>query len=157
MTVNRTDRITILPATVEDAGLVHQLLTELEGSIGVEGGVRRSAADLARYGFSEHPFFEALIARNGESPVGLAVYFREFSTWRGSPGVYVQDLYVAGEARGYGLGRRLMDAVFDRARGWGATYCKLAVYGENTGAMAFYRQLGFRLSAQEQVLMLDGI
>jgi len=157
MTDSLSDRITILPATAEDAELIHRLLTELEGSIGAKDRIRRKPEDLLRFGFSEGPFFEALIARSGESALGLAVFFREFSTWRGSPGVYVQDLYVASEARGCGLGRQLMDAVLERARAWGATYCKLAVYGENTGAMAFYRRLGFHVSAQERVLMLDGI
>jgi len=145
----------IRPATAGDVALIHQLLSELEKSLGVAQPVTRKPEDLLRYGFGENSFFDALIAWNRERPVGLAVYFSEFSTWRGSPGVYVQDLYVAADARGSGLGRQLMEAVIDRARVWGAAYCKLAVYGKNENALGFYRRLGFRVSDNERVLILD--
>lgn len=154
MTSNASNDISIQLATSADAEVIDQLLTELEGTLDVKGSVQRKPADILRFGFSEQPLFEALIAWKGERPVGLAVYFSEFSTWRGSPGVYVQDLYVSTEVRGCGLGRRLMDSLMSRARSWGATYCKLAVYGQNENALLFYRHLGFRVSQDEKVLIL---
>ena len=57
--------------------------------------------------------------------------------------------------RGTGLGRKLMQAVTEAARSWGATYCKLSVYGDNEPAQAFYKRLGFRISDTERVLVLD--
>jgi len=147
--------ISISPATAEDATVIHQLLSELEQTLGVTGSIQRTSADILRFGFSEQPLFEALIARKADQPVGVAVYFSEFSTWRGSPGVYVQDLYVSSEVRGSGLGRQLMEAVFKRSRSWGATYCKLAVYGQNEPALKFYRHLGFRVSGDETVLIFS--
>jgi ribosomal protein S18 acetylase RimI-like enzyme len=151
------DRISIRRATPEDAPVIHRLLAELEQSLGVQEMVKRKEADILRFGFSEAPFFEALIAWQGERPVGLALYFREFSTWRGSPGVYVQDLYVSNEVRGSGLGRKLMDSLIGRSRSWGATYCKLAVYNDNEAALAFYRHLGFHVSENESTLLIDGL
>ena len=151
------EKIEIRLATKEDAPVIHRLLTELEQSLGVQGLVRRQSADILRHGFSDTPFFEALIAWQGVQPVGLALYFREFSTWRGSPGIYVQDLYVSAEVRGSGLGRRLMDSLIERSRSWGATYCKLSVYNENEAALAFYRHLGFHVSENENVLLIDGL
>jgi len=103
------------------------------------------------------PLFRALIAAQNGRDVGLALFFPEFSTWKGKPGVYVQDLYVAKELRGSGLGRKLMLAVYEASREWGAAYCKLSVYGDNEGALQFYRQLGFRHSAVEKVLIIDGL
>jgi len=151
------DNISIRPATAEEAPVIHRLLTELEQSLGAQDLVKRKEADILRYGFSQAPLFEALIAWQGERPVGLALYFSEFSTWRGSPGVYVQDLYVSNDVRGSGLGRQLMDSLIERSRSWGATYCKLAVYNDNEAALAFYRHLGFHVSENETILLLDGL
>lgn len=149
------EKIEIRLAMEEDAPVIHRLLTELEQSLGMQGLVKRKSTDILRHGFSDTPFFEALIAWQGDGAVGLALYFSEFSTWRGSPGVYVQDLYVSDEIRGSGLGRRLMETVIERSRGWGATYCKLSVYGQNEGALAFYRKLGFKVASNESVLKID--
>lgn len=153
MTGKTSNEISIRLATASDAPVIHRLLTELENTLGVKGSVQRKPADIMRFGFSEEPLFEALIAWQGKHPVGLAVYFSEFSTWRGSPGVYVQDLYVSPGVQGSGLGRRLMETLMERARSWGATYCKLAVYGQNENAFEFYRHLGFKVSEDETVLI----
>jgi GNAT superfamily N-acetyltransferase len=97
--------ITIRQAVVEDAALVHGLLKNLAMTLGKGEVMTSTAADIERFGFGEQPRFEALLAFEGDKAVGLAVYFFEFSTWRGRPGVYVQDMYVAPQARGRGLGR----------------------------------------------------
>jgi len=151
------EHIDIRRARAEDAPVIHRLLTELEQGMGMQDAVKRKAGDILHYGFSETPFFEALIAWQGARPVGLALYFREFSTWRGSPGIYVQDLYVSEEARGSGLGRRLLESMIERSRSWGATYCKLAVYNEDEAAFSFYRHFGFHVSEHESVLVIDGL
>jgi len=145
--------ITIRMATVEDVPVIHRLLSELEATLGAASKIKRRAEDLGKFGFSDEPLFEALVAWSGLEPVGLAVYFREFSTWLGKPGVYVQDLYVAPSQRGTGLGSRLMQAVYDRARGWSAAYCKLMVHTDNQAAIAFYRRLGFHVVGGEHVLI----
>ena len=88
---------------------------------------------------------------------GLVVYFPEFSTWKGRPGVFIQDLYVVPEVRGTGLGRRLLDAVKADAAGWGAVYVKLTVHGEQPGAVAFYKRLGFQTREDELTLVLTDV
>jgi len=151
------EKIEIRLAGAGDAAVIHRLLAELERDLGTQGMVKRKAGDILRYGFSETPFFEALIAWQDSQPVGLALYFREFSTWRGTPGIYVQDLYVSDDARGSGLGRRLLEAMIERSRSWGATYCKLAVYNDDEAALSFYRHFGFHVSENESVLLIDGL
>jgi len=147
--------VSIRPATATDVPVIHALLSDLEQSLGASAGVKRTVDDLLRFGFCEPPLFEALLAWQEREAVGLALFFREFSSWKGSAGVYVQDLYVCAGERGTGLGRKLMAEVMKTARSWGATYCKLAVYDDNEPALAFYKRLGFRVSDTECVLVLD--
>jgi ribosomal protein S18 acetylase RimI-like enzyme len=152
--MTRHGGVTLRRAVVADAPVVHRLLRDLAASLGKAGAMTSTADDIERFGFGDRPRFEALLAFDGDEPVGLAVYFFEFSTWRGRPGVYVQDLYVAPRARGRGLGRELMDAVRQRSATLGGRYVKLSVYDGNPAAIGFYRSLGFEICADEQVLAL---
>ncbi len=133
---------------------MHRLLKDLAVTLGKGDVITSTPADIERFGFGEQPRFEALLAFEGEEAVGLALYFFEFSTWRGRPGVYVQDMYVAPQMRGRGLGRDLMEAVMRRSRERGGSYVKLAVYDGNEQAIGFYRSLGFEVCDDEQVLAL---
>lgn len=146
--------VRIRSAAVDDAPVIHRLLKDLAAALGKSSDIHSSAADIAQYGFGDGPHFETLLAFAGEEPVGLAVYFYEFSTWRGTPGVYVQDLYVSPRMRGRGVGRDLVEAVRDRATEWHGRYVKLAVYDGNEQALGFYRALGFEICHDEQVLAL---
>ena len=148
------DAIEIRAARREDAAVVHRLLLGLASALGKPEGIRSSVADIERFGFGERPRFEAVLAFDKSEAVGLAVYFYEFSTWRGQPGVYVQDLYVAPSARGQGLGRELIQAVRQRAAEQGARYVKLTVYDRNPEALAFYHGIGFESCEDELPLVL---
>ncbi|RPH97035.1 MAG: GNAT family N-acetyltransferase [Lysobacterales bacterium] len=147
------DAIEIRAARREDAAVVHRLLLDLASALGKPEGIRSSVADIERFGFGERPRFEAVLAFEGAKAVGLAVYFYEFSTWRGQPGVYVQDLYVAPGARGRGLGRDLIQAVRQRVAEQGARYVKLTVYDRNPEALAFYHGIGFESCEDELPLV----
>lgn len=149
--------IDIRPASAADVPVIHRLLMALEQVLGVHQAVTCKEEDLLRHGFSDSPFFQVLIAWRGDEAVGLALFFPEYSSWRGSPGVYLQDLYVADSTRGTGLGRQLMEAVYACARQWGATYCKLNTYKTNEAAIAFYERLGFSVISSERVVILDGL
>jgi GNAT superfamily N-acetyltransferase len=151
------NEIKICPANVEDVPVIHTLLAGLEEAMGTTGKVQCKVDDLRRFGFSDSPCFQALIAWRGTEAVGLALFFREFSSWKGVPGVYVQDLYVTGRMRGTGLGRELMEAVYQFARRWDADYCKLATRHDNEAAIAFYKRLGFNMIEDECVLVLEGL
>jgi len=70
--------------------------------------VKATAADLRRHGTGERPRFEAIIAELDGKPAGIALFFHNFSTWTGKPGLYLEDLFVFEWARGHGLGRKLM-------------------------------------------------
>jgi GNAT superfamily N-acetyltransferase len=146
-------KIELRAARVEDAASVHGLLLELARELRRPEAIRSTVEDIERFGFDAAPRFEAVLAFSGGAAVGLAVFFYEFSTWRGVPGVYIQDLYVAPGLRGHGVGRRLFDAVRSRAAEWGGQYVKLSVYDGNPRALGFYRRLGFEVRDDEQVLV----
>ena len=152
--VNSVNDITIRLARVEDVPQMHRLLLELAGVLGKLDEIRGTEQHLEQFGFGDHPRFEAVLALEGDRAVGLAVFFYEYSTWRGTPGVYVQDLYVSNHLRGTGLGRDLLRAVRKRAREWGGRYVKLTVFDGNQEAISFYRHLGFELCEDEQALVL---
>jgi ribosomal protein S18 acetylase RimI-like enzyme len=119
-----------------------------------EGGrsVATEAALLAG-GFGPRPLFWGLVAEE-EAPLGVVVYYPDYSTLRGEPGVYVQDLFVVEAARGRGVGRGLLAAAM-AAQDWDAQYLTLSVSPGNVAARAFYDRAGFRARGYEY-LILDG-
>ena len=110
---------------------------------------------LLRHGFGDRPLFHAILAERGDSVLVMALYLPEFSTLRGSPGVLVQDLFVMPQARGLGLGPRLLAQVM-AAQDWGATYLTLMVDRDNTNARRFYTRHGFQPRGDYETLVLEG-
>jgi len=143
-------------AVESDVGTLHRMLFQLSDEIGYGASFRADEAGLRQFGFGPHPLFRAILAEEGGAALGAAVYFPEFSTLRGQPGVYLQDLYLVPEARASGLGRRLLGAVVRDAAGWGAVYLRLAAHEGNEGALAFYERLGFQSDPREQPLWVEG-
>ena len=116
-----TRAITIRFAAPEDAGLVLRLIRALALYEKAPEAVVATEADLVRHGFGPDRQFEAILAFVDDKPAGLALFHSRFSTWLGQPGMYLEDLYVAEEARGLGVGRRLMArlAAIAVERSWG--------------------------------------
>ncbi|HET6630605.1 MAG TPA: GNAT family N-acetyltransferase [Woeseiaceae bacterium] len=148
--------IVIRAATADDAEDLHAMLLELARDTGLRERIRSKPDDFRKLGFRERPAFQALIAERDGKPVGLSLFFYNFSSWRGELGVYVQDLYVAAEARGTGLGRRLLVETIKRGRTQGATHLRLSVDRDNEGAQKFYRKLGLKLSGSELMFQATG-
>jgi GNAT superfamily N-acetyltransferase len=148
--------VSIRRAVEADAGILHELLCALSSEIGYEAAFRADAEALRRHGFGARPLFRAFLAEGLDRALGVAVYFPEFSTLRGQPGVYLQDLYLRPDARAFGLGRRLIGAVVRDAADWQASYLRLAAHTDNEDALAFYDRLGFRSDPRERTLMVCG-
>ena len=147
--------ISLKRAEKGDAPLVFELLQKLAVKLGRHASFEGTLAGLEKYGFGSQPAFEAVIAYQHNTAVGYILYFKEFSTWRCSPGVYVQDLFVDTDARGFGLGKRLIEAATERGRQWQATYLRLSVDAQNQSGRDFYQAIGFKHRQYEQMLMLD--
>ena len=128
-------------ARANDVGVMLQLIRELAAYERAPDAVVATEDDLCRYGFGPERRFEALIAFVEEEPAGFALFFPDFSTWRGRPGLYLEDLYVRDWARRLGVGRRLIArlAAIAIERDWPAL--RLMVLDWNP-ARGFYRRLG---------------
>jgi GNAT superfamily N-acetyltransferase len=100
--------ITLRFATAEDAGILLALVRELAAFEKMPEAVLATEADFRRHGFGPEPRFEALLALVDGRPAGFALFFPNFSTWLGRPGLYLEDIFVSEWARKLGVGRRLM-------------------------------------------------
>lgn len=148
--------IVIRAARPDDAESLHALLLGLARATGLKEKIRSRPEDFRRLGFREKPAFYALIAERGGEPLGLSLFFYNFSSWRGEMGIYVQDLYVTDEARSTGLGRRLLAETVRQGKTQGATHLRLAVERDNVRAQRFYRRLGLKASEQELIFQASG-
>jgi len=128
-------------ATPDDVGLLLQLIRELAAYERAPDAVVATEDDLRRYGFGPERRFEALIASVDDKPAGFALFFPDFSTWRGRPGLYLEDLYIRDWARGLGVGRRLMArlAAIAIERNWPALHFMVLDWNP---ARRFYHRLG---------------
>ena len=143
--------IAIRQATVEDAALLHAAIVKLAQHMGALERVRSTPDDLRRHGFGDRPAFEALIAEADGIFAGMCLYFPSFSTWRGEPGIYVQDIFVEAQFRGRKIGERLLQAAALRGVATGAAYLRLSVEADNHGAQGFYTHLGIEWSRSERI------
>ena len=109
-------------ARASDAGHIIRLIKGLAAYENEpESSVKITEADIQRDGFTDPKRFECLIAELGGDVVGFALFFPNYSTWEGRPGLYLEDLFVEERARGSGLGKDLMAALARLAldRGYG--------------------------------------
>jgi GNAT superfamily N-acetyltransferase len=150
------DRTTIRRAVAADAEAIHAMLAAFARDIDAAKMMAASVDDIRRHGFGETPVFEALIAETDGRAVGLCLYFTSFSSWRGTTGVYVQDLYVAEEMRGTGLGRWLLQEAAAISVGQGGSYLRLAVDAANIDGQGFYERLGLSWCAAERIYEITG-
>ena len=104
-----------------------------------------TAARIRRHGFGRRRYFEALVCRRGRTPVGLALYYFTYSTFLGRPTLYLEDLFVLPEARGYGAGRALLQALAKIAVRRGCARMEWTVLDWNAPSIRFYQRLGAKL------------
>lgn len=116
--------------------------------------VEATVESIRRDGFGEDRRFETLIAERDGEPLGMALYFPHYSTWTGTPVLYLEDLFVKEEARGTGAGFALMQALAQiaEARGW--KRLDLSVLDWNP-ARQFYHQLGMEHESEWLLYRLD--
>ncbi len=129
-------------ATPEDAAAIVELIRELAEYERLLEEVRISAEDLQRDLFGARPYAEAAIAREGHTVVGFALWFHNYSTFAGRPGLYLEDLFVRPAYRGRGYGEALLRHLAGLALERGCARFEWSVLDWNTPAIGFYRKLG---------------
>ena len=121
----------------------------LDEAIATEADIRDSL-------FGARPYAEALIARAGGRAVGFALFFHNYSTFTGRPGLYVEDVFVEPEWRGKGIGGRLFARMAKIAVERRCARMEWAVLDWNTPSIEFYRGLGARALDEWTVQRLTG-
>jgi GNAT superfamily N-acetyltransferase len=104
--------------------------------------VTATEADLLRDGFGPTAFYQCLMAEYDGVPAGFALYFFNYSTWMGRPGLYLEDLFVLPDLRGHGLGKALLQQVAVVAVEHNCPRLQWEVLDWNTPAIEFYKAMG---------------
>jgi GNAT superfamily N-acetyltransferase len=136
----------IRTATPADIPVIHTLIRELADYEKAPHEARATEAQLHEALFGDHPAAHAHIAADDTTgaPVGFALWFLNFSTWRGVHGIYLEDLYVRPTARGAGHGKALLTELARICVDRGYERLEWAVLNWNAPTIAFYESLGAR-------------
>ena len=134
--------IAIRPAAAGDLDLIIGFIRALADYERLADEVRLDRVVLGAHLFGPAPKAEVLIAESRGAAVGFALFFHSFSTFEGRPGIYLEDLFVAPEARGTGAGKALLSALAALALTRGCARLEWSVLNWNEPAIAFYRALG---------------
>ena len=149
------NNITLKLAQKQDAPVIFGFLKKLAAQLSKEDDFKGSIAALEEFGFGEQASFEAIIAYQQQTPVACILFFEEFSTWRCSPGIYIQDLFVDAAMRGQGVGKQLINAAAQHGRKKQASYLRLSVDAGNSSGLDFYTAMGFEHQQDEKIMMLN--
>jgi len=144
--------ILVRPMAEGEAGAVAAMVAALARDTGAALVPKLTAEALAQ----ARDLVEVLVAETADQRLaGACLSLMTFSTWRGSRGLYVVDLFVAGEARGHGIGLLLLREA--ARRGWrrGARFVKLEVDIDNEGAARFYARQAFSRKETDRLFVLE--
>jgi len=146
----------IRPATPADAPTILRFIRELATYEREPDAVVATEADLLRDGWGPTPRFKALIAKDDNEPVGFALYFTTYSTWRGHHGIRLEDLYVTPSMRGKGIGRALLAHLARIAIDEGCPRLEWDVLEWNAPAIAVYERIGAHILNEWRIMRLSG-
>jgi GNAT superfamily N-acetyltransferase len=132
----------IRTATAADVPLILSFVRALAVFERAPDAVTATEAGLLRDGFGPNPIYYCLIADHDGQPAGFALYFFNYSTWMGRPGIYLEDLFVHPEFRGLGIGKMLLQQVAAIAIQKGCLRLQWEVLDWNTPAIDFYKAMG---------------
>ncbi len=147
---------TIRPATRADVPLISTLIRALAEYEKLAHEVRFDEAVLAEKLFGPRPYAEVVIGEVDGQPQGFALFFHNFSTFEGKPGIYLEDLFVQPAARGSGLGKALLTHLAALAIDRDCARLEWSVLDWNAPAIGFYQSLGAQLMDEWTGMRVDG-
>jgi len=157
MTVStKIDDFVIRPAARDDVSIVLDFIRKLAEYERLSHEVVATEKELGKYLFGEDQLAEVVIAYYKDVPVGFALYFYNFSTFLGKPGIYLEDLFVLEEQRGLGFGKALLAYLAKLAVEKNCGRLEWAVLDWNEAAIEFYKSLGARLMNEWIVNRISG-
>lgn len=149
--------LTLTAAEPGDCPIVLAFILQLADYERLADRVTATLEQLQESLFGPRPYAEVILARIAGEPVGFALFFHNYSTFRAAPGLYLEDLFVNPEHRGKGIGRALLTHLAEIAVQRGCARMEWSVLDWNEPAIGFYRRLGaeplddwttFRLTGQ---------
>ena len=148
--------LTIRAATPSDIPDILKLIRELAEYEKLADQVVITADDLRRDGFSERPLFHVLIAEWDGQPAGYALYFYNYSTFRGRPGLFLEDLFVRPQFRKKGIGKALLIHLAKIAVEKRCARFEWQVLDWNTPSIEFYKSLGAEVMKEWLTMRVTG-
>ncbi|MHB8653215.1 MAG: GNAT family N-acetyltransferase [Terriglobia bacterium] len=148
--------LNIRSATVNDVALILQFIRDLAEYEREPQAVTATEADLVRDGFGADPKFRVVIAEWDGKPAGFALFFYNYSTWQGRPGLYLEDLFVRPEFRGKGIGKTLLVYLARLAVHENCGRFQWQVLDWNTPSIRFYESLGAKVMKEWLTMRVEG-
>ncbi len=142
----------IRPCRPDDAETLVEMIRELARYEHLEDQAQATPELFRQHLFGPKPYAEALLAEVQDHPAGFALFFHTFSTFRGQPSLYLEDLFVRTEYRGQGIGKSLLTSLARLAVDRGCGRMEWAVLDWNEPSIGFYRSLGAQADGR-----LDGL
>jgi GNAT superfamily N-acetyltransferase len=147
---------TIRMAVPDDLDLVIGFIRALATYERLADAVTLDAKLLEQHLFGAKPMAEVLIGEIDGKPRGFALFFHNFSTFAGKPGIYLEDVFVEPQARGYGLGKALLVRLAQLAKERDCARLEWAVLDWNEPSIGFYKGLGAKPMDEWTIFRLDG-
>jgi len=148
--------LSIRPATPADLPLIAQFIRDLADYEKLAHEVRFDEATLGRKLFGERPYAEVVIGEIDGQAQGFALFFHNFSTFEGRPGLYLEDLFVRPAARGSGLGKALLAHLAGLCIERDCARLEWSVLDWNAPSIGFYKSLGAKLMDEWTGMRVDG-
>jgi GNAT superfamily N-acetyltransferase len=147
---------TIRTATKADVPQILAFVRDLAVYEREPDAVQATEESLLRDGFGPNPFYRCLMAEYDGQPAGIALYFFNYSTWVGRPGIFLEDLFVSPQFRGRGIGKSLLQQLASIAVQNGCKRLQWEVLDWNTPAIDFYRAMGAEFLDEWRNVRVDG-
>jgi GNAT superfamily N-acetyltransferase len=148
--------LAIRPATRADLPLIAEFIRDLAEYERLSHEVRFDEAKLGENLFGPRPYAEVVIGEIDGTPQGFALFFHNFSTFEGRPGIYLEDLFVRPEARGSGLGKALLAHLAQLCVTRDCARLEWWVLDWNAPSIGFYKSLGAKMMDEWTVMRVDG-
>jgi GNAT superfamily N-acetyltransferase len=148
--------LTIRNAIPADTALILRFIKGLADYERAPNAVIATEEDLLRDGFGPNPKYRCLIAEWDNRPAGFAFFFYNYSTWRGQPGLYLEDLFVIPEMRGKGIGKALLQRIAEIAVDENCYGIRWMVLEWNEPAIKFYESLRAETLGEWETMLLMG-
>ena len=156
MDVTTAGTLRIERATERDVPLILRLIKELAEYERMSDEVIASEDGLRRTLFGPHPAAEVVVGYAGDEPAGFALFFHNYSTFLGKPGLYLEDLFVVPKFRGRGYGKALLVHLATLAVERDCGRFEWSVLDWNRSAIAFYEGIGATVLSDWRIVRLTG-